>query len=176
VTSDTLVVAVGNAWRSDDGIGPELGRRLRRLSLRHAHITEAAGDLGLLSLWQADDDVILLDAVVSGATAGTVICRDALAQRMPREWFRLSSHQLGVADAIELARVLGRLPRHLVLVGVEGERFDDGLGLSPSVEAAVPVAVAAVRAELRRLRRQARRPLPARSRAPARQTPARAPA
>jgi hydrogenase maturation protease len=174
VSDHALVVAVGNAWRSDDGIGLELGRRLRRMGVRHAQVAESAGDLGLLSLWRHDDDVILLDAVASGAAPGSIVCRDALRLRVPREWFRLSSHQLGVGDAIELARVLGRLPRSLVLIGVEGERFEAGLGLSPRVAGAMAAALAAIRAELRQLRRQARRRPNGRSRAPAPQTPARA--
>jgi Ni,Fe-hydrogenase maturation factor len=40
-----------------------------------------------------------------------------------------------------LARALGQAPRRLVVVGIEGERFDLGRGLSDDVEAAVPNAV-----------------------------------
>ena len=56
---------------------------------------------------------------------------------MPAGWFRYSTHAFGAAEAIELARVLGRLPRRLIVVGIEGARFDAGVGLSPEVAAAV---------------------------------------
>jgi hydrogenase maturation protease len=172
VTNDVLIIAVGNAWRSDDGAGPELGLRLRRTGIRNAHVAEAAGSVDLLTLWGPEDDVIIVDAVVSGSRPGAVICRDAVALRLPREWFRLSSHQLGVADAIELARALGRLPRTLVFVGIEAERLDDGMGLSRRIQAALPAAIRAVRTEVRRLRRRARRRLHRRSRECARQSEA----
>ena len=41
-----------------------------------------------------------------------------------------STHAIGVADAIELGRVLGRLPRRVVVYGVTGACFDAGRGLS----------------------------------------------
>ena len=170
MTNDVLIITVGNAWRSDDGAGPELGLRLRRPWIRNAHVAEAAGSVDLLTLWGPGDDVIVVDAVVSGSPPGTVICRDAMALRLPREWFRLAPHQLCVADAIELARALGRLPRTLVFVGIEAERFDNGTGLSPAVEAALPAAIRAVRAEVHRLRQQARRRLRPRSRERGRQS------
>ena len=48
-----------------------------------------------------------------------------------------STHALGLAEAIEIARSLGRLPTRVRVVGIEGARFDFGRGLSPEVEDAV---------------------------------------
>jgi hydrogenase maturation protease len=50
---------------------------------------------------------------------------------------RCSTHALGVAEAIELARALGRLPARLEVYAIEGARFTAGAGLSPAVEQAV---------------------------------------
>ena len=41
-----------------------------------------------------------------------------------------------MAEAIALGRALGRLPRQLLLFGIEGGRFDAGASLSPEVERA----------------------------------------
>ena len=98
------------------------------LHLPRVAVVEALGDVGLIDAWTGHDSVILLDAVLSGAAPGTVIRRDLRAAPLPRDWFRLSSHQLGVADAVELARRCGALPTRLVFVGIEGERFDSGRG------------------------------------------------
>jgi hydrogenase maturation protease len=73
---------------------------------------------------------------------------DAAAGPLPTELFAASTHHLGLADAVELARALGRLPERLVVVGIEGRSFDAGEGLSPDVEAAVGDAVATVRREV----------------------------
>lgn len=142
-----LVIAVGNVFRGDDGVGPELAGRVRALGLPHVAVVEALGDAGLIDAWTGYDSVILLDAVHSGAAPGLVIRRDLNAAPLPRDWFRLSSHQLGVADAVELARTMRRLPRRLVFIGIEGERFDSGIGLSPRVAAALDEAAALVKTE-----------------------------
>lgn len=49
-----------------------------------------------------------------------------------------------------MARTLGRLPEHVVVFGIEGERFDLGEELSERVAAAVPEVVTAVRADVQR--------------------------
>jgi hydrogenase maturation protease len=51
-----------------------------------------------------------------------------------------SSHGLGVEQAVELARALGRLPRQLVVVGVEAAHFGTGPELTPAVAAAIEPA------------------------------------
>jgi hydrogenase maturation protease len=61
---------------------------------------------------------------------------------------RVSTHAFGVAEAIELARVLHQLPPVLVIYGVEGATFELGADLSEQVAAAVPQVVAQVRQEL----------------------------
>ena len=64
---------------------------------------------------------------------------------------RLSSHGLGVAEAVALARALGRPLPPLRLVGVELASLD-GVGLSPAVDLAVAPACRAVREALAELR------------------------
>jgi hydrogenase maturation protease len=59
-----------------------------------------------------------------------------------------STHLLGIADAIELARALGRLPERTIVYGIEGETFAAGDDLSEPVAAAVERVVAAVQREL----------------------------
>ena len=50
---------------------------------------------------------------------------------------RSSTHAFGVADAVELARALGRLPGRLDVYAIEGASFTAGDSLSPEVERAV---------------------------------------
>jgi hydrogenase maturation protease len=50
---------------------------------------------------------------------------------------RGSTHALGLGDAVELARVLDRLPSTLTIIGIEGADFTTGEGMSPEVEKAV---------------------------------------
>jgi hydrogenase maturation protease len=56
---------------------------------------------------------------------------------LPAGLFRVSTHRFGLADALELARALGRLPPRVVVYGIEGSRFAPGRPMSPAVAAAV---------------------------------------
>ena len=51
-------------------------------------------------------------------------------------------------DLMDMARITGSLPQHRALVGVEPAVIDWGEDLSPAVAAAVPEAMARVRALL----------------------------
>ena len=125
------VIGVGNEWRSDDGAGLEVARRLGGRQLQGEPI-------GLVEAFDGADEVAIVDAVFSGAPPGTVHEFEAGADPLPVTVFGSSStHALGLAEAIEIARSLGRLPARVRVMGIEGARFDYGRGLSPEVEKAV---------------------------------------
>ena len=62
---------------------------------------------------------------------------------------RSSTHAFGVADAVELARALGRLPGRLDVYAIEGASFAAGDRLSPAVERAVAELAAELSASRR---------------------------
>ena len=95
-----------------------------------------------------------MDAVESGADPGTLHRVDASREPVPAHVFRSSTHAFGVGEAIELARALGRLPKRIVVYGVEGATFAAGVGLTPQVETAVDGVVEAVLEDLERLVRE----------------------
>lgn len=133
-----VVIGVGNALRHDDAAGLEIARRLRaRADDAGVTVYEHEGEtLALLDVWEGADAVVLVDAIRSGATPGTIHRVEATAAPIPvRLRGSSSTHAVGVGEAIELARTLHRLPERVVLFGVEGRRFDAGGGLSEEVEA-----------------------------------------
>ena len=111
-------------------------------------LEESGEGAALIELWQGADTVILIDAVHSGAKPGTIHRLDAHAQPIAKRFFRLSTHAFGLAEAVELARALGRLPPRLIVYGVEGKSFEAGVGLSPGVAAAAQEVVERVLGEL----------------------------
>jgi hydrogenase maturation protease len=144
-----LVIGIGNAWRRDDAAGLEVARRLRALAPAGVSIDEREGEpAGLLDAWDGAESAMIVDAVSSEAPPGTVHRFDAVSAPLPARTFAHSTHALGLAEAIELGRALGRLPERLVVYGIEGERFDAGAGLSPAVERAVDRLCADLRVEL----------------------------
>jgi hydrogenase maturation protease len=56
----------------------------------------------------------------------------------------LSTHEIDVSAAIELARAIGRMPAQLLLVGVEAAQTEWGAPLSVDVEAAIDTVIALV--------------------------------
>ncbi len=131
-----LVIGAGNEFRRDDAAGLAAARRLA--SEAAIDVREARGDLsGLADLWEGRSRVVIVDAARSGAEAGTVHRFDASAEPLPAAFSRGSTHALGVAEAVELARVLGALPSELVVYGIEGADFAAGEGMTDPVTAAV---------------------------------------
>ena len=146
----TLIIGLGNEYRGDDAVGLIVARRLREAAPESVRVLEESGEgAALLESWQDADTVILIDAVHSGAKPGTIHRFDAHVQPIARKFFRFSTHAFGVAEAVELARALGRLPPRLIVYGVEGKSFEAGVGLSPEVEAAAQEVAERVLGELR---------------------------
>jgi hydrogenase maturation protease len=140
-----LVIGAGNDLRRDDAAGLEAVRRLRNAGVR---VLEARGDLaGLADAWTAEDSVFVVDAARTGAPPGTVHRFEAASTPLPAVFARGSTHAIGVAEAVELARALGRLPRSLVVYGIEGSDFAHGEGLSPAVAGAVAEVAARIAQE-----------------------------
>lgn len=129
----TTVVCLGNALRGDDGAGPETARRLRAQGIPAVMHTPDS----LLAGWADYEDVVVIDSVRSGAAPGTVHHIDARSGPLPPGMTSGSTHLLGLADVVELARVTDQLPRAIEIIGIEGESFELGDGLTPAVELAV---------------------------------------
>jgi hydrogenase maturation protease len=147
-----LIIGLGNEYRRDDAVGLVAVRRLKEAAPEHVRVLEESGEgTALMESWKGADTVILIDALHSGAKAGTVRRLDAHRQPMPTGLFHCSTHAFGVAEAVELARALGQLPPRLIVYGIEGTNFEAGLGLSPEVEKAVPKAVERILGELHAL-------------------------
>ncbi len=132
-----LIIGIGNEYRSDDAVGLIVARMLQAQKLPRVSILEATGEgTSLMEAWKGAEQVILVDAVTSEAPAGTIHQLDAQSGQIQPGLFALSTHAFGVAEAVELARVLGNLPAWLVIYGIESKHFIAGEGLSPEVERA----------------------------------------
>ncbi len=145
----TLVIGVGNPDRGDDGAGIAVLRKLRSPRASGAKLRECRGDAAdLIEAWSGSTRVILVDAALSGSHPGTVHRIEAHREPLLEGLRSASSHAWGVAEAIELARTLGRLPQSLVVYAIEGRAFHPGHDLSPSVRLAVERVERRVREEV----------------------------
>ena len=143
------MIGIGNPLRRDDGAGPAVIRELRDGELPPGvKLIHYDGDsLSLISTWLPYEHVILVDATSTGEKSGTVYRLDASKVKLPRDILSCSSHSFSPAETIELARSLNRLPRKLVVYGIEGADFSYGQGVSYSVAQAVKLVAKRITSE-----------------------------
>jgi hydrogenase maturation protease len=149
-----VAIGVGNSLRRDDAAGLEVARALRARTVgSEIAVHEQEGEtLALLDAWEGARALVLVDAVCSGAPPGTIHRMDASEEPLPdRLRSSSSTHAVGLAGAIELARALGRLPPRVVVFGLEGRRFDAGSELSPEVRVRIGPLAERVLGEAREL-------------------------
>lgn len=130
----TLIVGIGNRYRSDDAFGCIVADALAKQVPQGVTCSKHDGEpAGLIECWQGVENVILIDAVSSGAKTGQVFWFDLARQALPEDFNLYSTHAFGVPQAVELARALGKLPPGIWFIGGEGENFDAGEELSPAL-------------------------------------------
>jgi hydrogenase maturation protease len=146
VGDGAVVIGVGNQDRGDDGAGAEVLARLEGRVPGGVRLVRLSGadPAQIIESWAGAERVFLVDAMVSGAPAGTLRRFDAAAGPLPAEVSLASTHALGAGCAIELARVLGRLPEALTVYAIEGTTFTVGAPIGASVVAGAAEAAARI--------------------------------
>jgi len=142
-TPAVLIIACGNPNRADDTAGMLAAARLCELGIAVRICGGGAPDL--MEAWSAADNVIVIDCVVTGAAPGTVQIWDA-SRPLPLQRSS-STHGIGLAEAVELARAIGCLPARLRIYGIEGKNFEVGGAVSAEVKEGVSKAVGKIAAE-----------------------------
>ncbi len=132
-----LLVGVGNEYRSDDSVGLVIARKIREKQFSSVTVKEESGEgAALMEAWQGFQNVIIVDAVSSGAKPGTIFRIGANKESVPKKFFHYSTHAFSVGEAIELSRTMHTLPPRLVIFGIEGANFAAGKDISDSVKQA----------------------------------------
>ncbi len=146
---NVLIIGVGNRYRNDDGFGLVVAETLRSRVSPAVTVVECPDDgAQLMELWSGFASVILVDALCSEKTPGTIDRIDIHRTPIPAERFHCSTHAFGVAAAIELARTLHALPRRFVVYGVGADNFAIGTKLSPAVTAAMDSLIEMILGEI----------------------------
>lgn len=148
----SLVVCIGNELVADDAVGFEVHAKLARILPRGVRLEYCGvGGIALLDLLDGTEQcMVVVDAMCLGAAVGTVHCMEFDA--LPRSGANaISAHGIGLREAVEIGMVLypERMPKRIVLVGIEGRCFDlPREHMSQQVAEAVDPAVSRVLALL----------------------------
>jgi hydrogenase maturation protease len=137
-----LLIGVGNPLRGDDVAGALAAKLVRECNYPSFHVIEHDGDgASLIEAWTGAKTVIVVDAVSSDFPPGTIFRFDATRESLRGHLFRNSTHAFGLHEAVELSRALNRLPRQLIVYGIQAKSFEIGALLSDEVEKAVSEVV-----------------------------------
>ena len=97
--------------------------------------------LDLALHWGPGDRVVVVDAMPAGSRPGRIVSIDVDRPTTLSTPAAVSTHEIDVSVAIELARAIGRMPARLVVVGIEAAQTKWCAALSPAVAAAAETAV-----------------------------------
>ena len=143
-----LVMGVGNSLLKDEAAGP---RAVALFEARYGQQPNVSClDAGTLSFTLAGtigaaDALIVFDAARLGATPGTVQALESEEMDAFVRSGKLTVHEVGLTDLLDMARMTGDLPARRALVAIEPAEIGWDLTLSPAVAAALDPAVAAAR-------------------------------
>ena len=139
------VLGIGNLLWADEGFGV---RCVEALQQRHAfapHVSLVDGGtqgLYLIQHVQEADALLIFDAIDYGLAPGTLklVRDDAVPRFMGAK--KMSLHQTGFQEVISAADLLGRCPKHLVLIGCQPLDLEDWGGpLTPPVRDQIAPAI-----------------------------------
>jgi hydrogenase maturation protease len=143
---------MGNILYRDEGIGVYVARCLQasyRFSPDIDVVDGATLGFGLMGLFEMGAEIIVLDAVMADAPAGSMyrLSRAQLLELGPS--MQPTAHEVEPLELLRLSQVLGE-PPDVVLMGiVPADAETMTVGLTPELEAAFPAYVEAVVTELR---------------------------
>ena len=135
-----LVLGLGNVLCGDDGLGVAAVKEIhRRYNVPESAQVLDGGTLGLslLSYFESEQDVILVDAITTDQEAGEFVRLEG-DDVAPAVRNSLSVHQIGVADLIDALRLIDIYPRNLILLGLVPETLDLWIEMSEPVEIMMP--------------------------------------
>lgn len=142
-------MGVGNTLMTDEAAGPRAMEAFRAIAGDLEGITFL--DAGTLSFTLAEtiashDAIIVFDAARLHATPGTVQVLEGPAMDEFVRSGKLTVHEVGITDLLDMARITGELPTQRALVAIEPAEIGWGLEVSPAIAAAMPAAARAARA------------------------------
>jgi hydrogenase maturation protease len=144
---NVLVAGIGNLFLGDDGFGPEVARRLLAdgppppgvrivdYGIRGMHLA--------YDILDGVDLLVLIDALPSEGTPGELVVLEVGPDDVGPGQIDAHAMTPGAVLGV-LSRIGGELPPTYV-VGCRVDVLDEVIGLTPRVEAAVPLAMEAVR-------------------------------
>jgi hydrogenase maturation protease len=144
-----LIAGLGNLLLMDDGVGVHAVQELQKNPPPGAMVAEVGtAVLNALHLLEWADKILAIDAMQAGGVPGTVYAFGT--EDVAPGGIQASLHELNFLAALDFLKNKGK--PEILIFGVEPERIDYGLDLTPAVAWALPALAAAAREQVRRWR------------------------
>ncbi len=154
-----LVLGLGNLLLRDEGIGVHVAAQLQKMELPANVEVIDGGTAGMDILLSQEGGYILVvvDAMTGGKQPGTIYRTHFEAQEIDSlndlfnqtDESRISLHQVGLIDALTVARKMGCAPNETVIIGVEPMDMDTGLEPTDPVKQRIPEIINTVLEEIK---------------------------
>jgi hydrogenase maturation protease len=141
-----LIAGLGNLLLMDDGVGVQAVQELQKNPPAGAVVAEVGtAVLNALHLLEWADKILAIDAMQAGGAPGTVYAFGT--EDVAKGGIKASLHELNFLAALDFLKA--KVKPEIIIFGVEPERSDYGLELTPAVAAALPQLTAAAREQVR---------------------------
>lgn len=148
-----LVLGIGNLVMSDDGAGVRVVQKLME-SYRFPDNVKVidGGTLGLdlLPMLENVTNLILLDAVNTGDSPGTLVRLHGEELPIALDT-KVSPHQMGLKDLLAVSELMGHKPDEMVLIGVQAGSVEMGIDMTAEVNAVIDEMIANTLSELEKI-------------------------
>jgi len=149
-----LILGIGNLLWADEGFGVRAVEALHRAYVFPEHVTLMDGGtqgIYLVEHVRKADVLVVFDAVDYGLAPATLKVIEGSDVPMFLGAKKMSLHQTGFQEVLAMADMLGDLPQHICLIGVQPAELEDfGGSLRDEVKAQIEPAIGQALAYLAR--------------------------
>lgn len=141
-----LILGIGNYLMGDEGIGVHIAEKMIHEDLPKGVdvLDGGTGGFHLLEYFEQYPNVILIDATLDENPPGTIrLIKPKFAKDFPQA---MSTHDIGLKDMVSALQLLGTMPNiNLFVVSIESIQ-QQGIELTPNIEAVTPLIIDQVKA------------------------------
>lgn len=149
----TVVLGLGNPLMADEGVGVCLVERLAEAAGDYPDvefIDAGTGGLSVLYKIEGRRKAIFIDCAYMGEEPGTIRRFLPEEARSTKVLAHQSLHEADLLRIIDMARELGQAPEEIVIFGIEPQRVEPAIGLSPVLASRIDEYAASLLLELGR--------------------------
>ncbi len=145
------VLGTGNLLLKDEGIGVHVIQRMEQIELpENVRLVDGGvAGINLPYLIEGADKLIVIDCVDADVEPGAIFRFTPDDVDVPQRDVTMSFHDIGLLEALELAKQDGKGPKTTVIIGVQPKEIEWGMELTPEIEKVVPDIIEAVLKELK---------------------------